>query len=57
MLKLYNRESLWGVTECDAGKPPAKCTDPKQMGALFPIALRAFLVQTGYLAAADAATR
>ena len=41
----------------DAGKPPAKCTDPKQMGALFPIALRAFLVQTGYLAAEDSATR
>lgn len=57
MLKLYNRDYLWGVSECDGVKPPAKCTDPGQMGTLFPIALRAFLVQSGYLAADDAASR
>lgn len=57
MLVNYDRESTWGIPECEGDKPAPDCADPKRLALKFPRALRAFLVASGYVRADDPAVK
>ena len=50
MLKKYDRQENWGLENCAAGyDSEGNCKGPMAKYASFPVALEAFLRQTGYL--------
>lgn len=54
MMKHYDRESDWGLTRCEAGYDDGgNCQAPEVSYKNYPQALRAFLIETGYIKAAD----
>ncbi len=54
MLRRYERSSDWGLSECRAGfTAEGRCRAPEVRYPSFPDALRAFLLETGYLTPAD----
>ena len=54
MLKAYDSESDWGLTNCEAGyDDTGNCKAPEVRYPSYPQALRAFLLQTGYLQPED----
>ncbi|XGB41693.1 MAG: hypothetical protein LVS60_15815 [Nodosilinea sp. LVE1205-7] len=54
MLKSYDAQSDWGLTTCQAGYDDrGNCKAPEVRYPSYPQALRAFLIQTGYLQPED----
>ncbi len=54
MLKRYDRRSDWGLKQCRAGYDEAgRCKRAEAVYPAFPAALRAFLVDTGYISPAE----
>ncbi|MFY8148498.1 MAG: hypothetical protein ACOVNL_04675 [Prochlorococcaceae cyanobacterium] len=54
MLRRYEASSDWGLTECRAGfDGEGRCLAPEVRYPSFPAALRAFLLEAGYLTPAD----
>lgn len=50
MLKYYDKKSDWGLTDCPQGyDDQGKCIGKEIHYQSFPQALRAFLVETGYI--------